>query len=525
LPDDTGSSRRPPLSPWDEIGRRPGTAAVSTLLVWAAVVCLLIALPGLGGAPEAGVASTVGAGVAAVETPELPLPAVAPSGIRAVWGRFFPIEVVIGFAILLGLSAFFSSSEIAFFTLTRWKLRSMQEEGTVRGRLVARLMEHPGKFLSTVLVGNTVVNVLIGILLGTRAEAAFEALLEGPVAGPAGEEVQTATAYVLAVVLTTGLLVFFGEIIPKVFAVRLSEAYVRLAVLPMMAAERVFHPVAQGVLWLTNAIFHATRFHEIHAAPFITDEEFKAVLFEGEAQGVIDEDERQMIQGILEFRDVLLREILIPRPDVVALPETATVADALQLLHDEEYSRVPVYAEDLDHITGILFMKDLLPSFAKGDRQREVRELARPAYFVPEIMTVKRFVEDTQRQRVHLAIAVDEYGGTAGIVTLQDAIEEVVGDIPAEEEEPEFVKVSDTEYRMDGSFSLDEFNELTGIAVEDEEHETLGGFLMDLSEKVLEPGDVIEHPGAVFRVEKMDGKRVESVRVDITPQPQEEDHS
>src|SRR5690606_42105399 len=139
----------------------------------------------------------------------------------------------------------------------------------------------------------------------------------------------------------------------------------------------------------------------------------------------------------LEFRDVILREILVPRPDVVALPETATVADALELLRKEEYSRVPIYRDDLDHITGVLFMKDLLPSVAKGDLQRSVQTLARPPYFVPEIMSVKRFVEDIQRQRVHLAVVVDEYGGTAGIVTLHDAIEAVVGDIldPSDEEE------------------------------------------------------------------------------------------
>lgn len=522
MEDGTGSSSRPRRANAHDAGRTPFATLVYTALVWAAAVTLLMALPGFS--------------PGAADAPEVsPLGAVGNDSsfgglswwdhFAAVRAAYFPASVILGFALLLGLSGFFSSSEIAFFNLTRWKLRSMEEDGTVTGRLVAQLMEQPGKFLSTVLVGNTIVNVLIGILLGTRVELAFEEFLRAVRPDAAGGDAHTATAYLAAVAVTTALLVFFGEIIPKVFAVRISHAYVRVAVAPMLAAERVLHPIAKGVLWITNQIFHVTRFHEIAAAPFITDEEFKSVLSQGEAHGVIDEDERQMIQGILEFRDVILREILVPRPDVVALPETATVADALQLLRQEEYSRVPIYRDDLDHITGVLFMKDLLPSFAKGNLDRSVRDLARPPYFVPEIMSVKRFVEDIQRQRVHLAVVVDEYGGTAGIVTLHDAIEEVVGDIldPSDEEDISFERLSETDYRFDGSVSIDEFTDLTGIALEDEEHETVAGFLMDLSEKVLEPGDVIPHTGAVFTVETMDGKRVQTLRVHIDPRPHEEE--
>ena len=524
MEDDTGSSRRPPRSLWGHVGRSSVTSVVYTVLFWLAAVGLLVLVSDFG---QAAVDTAVHAPADAVEAPT----ALAAESWRAhladVVGDYFPVHVIAGFCLLLGLSAFFSSSEIAFFNLTRWKLRSMQAEGTVMGRLVAQLMAHPGKFLSTVLVGNTIVNVLIGILLGTRVESAFEQFLRGLHPVRVAGDVHSATAYLAAVAFTTTLLVFFGEILPKVFAVRISHTYVRLAVLPMLLAERVLDPIAKAVLWITNGIFHLTRFHRITAAPFITDEEFKAVLSQGKAHGVIDEDERQMIQGILEFRDVILREILVPRPDVVALPETATVADALGLLRKESYSRVPIYRDDLDHITGVLFMKDLLPSFAKGDVAASIQELARPPYFVPEIMSVKRFVEDIQRQRVHLAVVVDEYGGTAGIVTLHDAIEEVVGDIldPSDEEERVLEKLSETDYRFDGSVSIDEFTELTGIALEDEEHETVAGFLMDLSEKVLEPGDVIAHTGAVFTVESMDGKRVQTLRVHIAPPTREENPS
>jgi putative hemolysin len=252
-------------------------------------------------------------------------------------------------------------------------------------------------------------------------------------------------------------------------------------------------------------------------APFITDDEFLSVLSEGEATGAIERGEREMIQGILEFSEVMLKEVLVPRPDMIALHEAATIREAVDLFREQEYARMPVYRENLDDITGILYAKDLLPFAEQSDVDRPITPLLRKAHFVPETMTVAGFVKMAQRLRTHMAIVVDEYGGTEGLITLQDALREVVGDIgdDVEEGSPGYTKLQEGVYRIDGSLSLHELEELTGVPFEDEEHTTVAGFLMDKTDKIPGVGDRIEHAGVKFTVEKMDGKRVALLRLQV----------
>lgn len=475
LDDDTGPERR---------RRRRLIAGIFSLVSTTVVLGALAAIPE-GALPEGGMP-------------------VSATGVWTVWRDAVPPQIILGAVILLCLSAFFSGSETAFFSIHRLRLRAIAEDGSVTGARVAGMMRDPSRLLSTLLVGNMLVNVLFAVFLGTRVERAMRVLVESP-----------AAAYAAAVGVCTSVLVLFGEITPKVFAVSTGERFARLAVFPLLIFDKVLAPVRDGLLRFTDALFRITRFHELRAAPFITDDEFKSVLSDGEAKGVLEEDERQIIQGILEFRDVLLREILVPRPDVVALPEDATVHDALDVLRHHEYSRMPVYRDSLDTVLGILVAKDLIPSFAKADLGRQVSTLMRPAHFVPETMTVHKFVEEARRHRVHLAIVVDEFGGTEGIVTLDDALQEVVGEILDEDDtgNPLFEAIGENLYRVEGKLPLDALHRLLGIALEDEEHETLAGFLMDRSEKVLEPGDVIEYAGARFTVEACEGKRALTVRV------------
>lgn len=438
--------------------------------------------------------------------------AIDGEGALHAWHVYLPAHVLMVIAFLIGCSAFFSGSESAFFSINKLRLRAMRESANFADRRVAKMMEDPGRLLTTILVGNMIVNALIGIFLGARVEQLLSHSFG----------FSDATAYALAVALTTTILVFLGEIAPKVFAVHTCVPFARVTVFPLVAADRILAPVRDSALGLTNALFRLTRFHQLRAAPFITDAEFKSVLNTGEAQGVIEEDERQMIQGILEFSDAMLREILVPRPDVVSLPEDATVAEALAVYREHEYSRMPVYREGLDYVRGILLAKDLLPSFSKGDMDRTIKGLLRPAHFVPVTMTVQQFVADAQRHRAHLAIVVDEYGGTAGIVTLEDAMEQVVGDIMDEDEFEElgYHKVADDEYVVEGGLALDDLSELIGVNLQDEEHETIAGYLMDQTDRILEPGDQIESTGVRFTVEACEGKRVSSVRLKILPPPE-----
>lgn len=408
---------------------------------------------------------------------------------------------------LILLSGFFSASEVAFFSIQRLRLRGLRESGGFTGRLVAEMMDHPGRLLTTILVGNMIVNTLIAVLLPFRMQRFLESVPWFP----------SYMSYPFTIALCTALLVFFGEVAPKVFAVRVSEVFARAVAVPMRTVDFILAPVRWAVLGFTDFLFRVTRFNDIKAAPFITDEEFKSVLSVGEVHGVIEEEGRQMIQGILEFRDAQLREILVPRPDVVALSEEATVGEALELFREREFSRMPVYRGDLDHVTGVLFAKDLLPSVVKERLDSPIRDLARPARFVPETMTIHGFVKDAQRMRRHLAIVVDEYGGTEGIVTLEDAIEEVVGDISDEEEEakPLVERLESGRFRVDGGLPLDELSDLLGIDIEDEKHETVAGFFMERTNKIPATGDTVEHRGAIFTVEEVDGKRASRVSIEV----------
>ncbi len=427
----------------------------------------------------------------------------------AVSKGFLPAVIIVAVAGLLLLSAFFSSSETAFFSIHKLRLRSLGEEKNLTGPVIAQMMANPGRLLTTILLGNMIVNVLIGIALGTRLEDMLRL----------GAGMPVPAAYALAVVAGTAILLIFGEVSPKVLAVYAGERLARVTALPLRMADRLLAPIRDGVLAITNALFAITRFHEFRAAPFITDEELKSVLTNGEAQGVIEEDERQMIQGILEFSDVVLREILVPRPDIIAVQEEATVREALALYREYEYSRMPIYRENLDHITGLLVAKDLMPYFAKGDLDCGVGALARPVHFVPETTTVQQFVKDAQRHRAHLAVVADEYGGTAGIVTLEDALEQVVGNImdPDEQEEESVITLEPNVYQVDGRLSLHELNEAIGTNLTDEEHETIAGYVIHQMDKLPEPGDQVEHDGIRLTVEAVEGKRVLWLRLEKLP--------
>ncbi len=432
---------------------------------------------------------------------------------QEAWSDFLPPSVLIIVAILMAMSAFFSSTETAFLSIPRQRLRAMREDPSLTARLVVGMLDNPGRLITTILVGNMLVNSLTGVVLGARVKDMFEVVFRLP--APA--------AYAIAIAVTTSVLLLFGEITPKVIAVRVREPWARIAVFPLLLVGRIIAPLRDGLLAITDFLFKVTRFHELRAAPFITDEELKSILANGRGDA-LEEDGRQMIRNILEFQDSQLREILVPRPDIIAIPEEATLDDAIELYRKHEYSRMPVFKEDLDHITGILYAKDALSSVSAGRLDRPVSELARAPHFVPETMSIQSFIKDVQRSRSHLAVVVDEFGGTEGIVTLQDAIEEVVGDIRVEDEEDEFLyeSLGNNSYRVMGGMSLGEFEELVAVDIEDTEHQTVAGFLIDQIDKIPMPGDRFELPDLVFTVESVQGLRVQSVIVEIRDHDQED---
>jgi putative hemolysin len=426
-----------------------------------------------------------------------------------------PAFVLAASLLLLALSAFFSASEVAFYSLHQVRLRQMRESGGFLNVFVTRLMEHPSNLLTTILMGNCIVNVLLGVVLATRVEEALEKSMT--FAGAAGPVL----SYALAVTITTGLLVFFGEITPKVLAVRRAEQAARWAALPLYGVDRILSPLRKIMIRMIGFFFRVSRFSEVPPAPFMTDEEFASLLSDGEASGVIEEDERQMIQGILDFSDVMLRDILVPRPDMATLPKTANVSEALAAVRAHDRSRIPVHGENLDDIHGVLYAKDLLPYVAQGAMEHPIKSLLRKTHFVPETMSVADFLKDAQRLRIHLAVVVDEFGGTEGLVTLQDALREVVGDIAEKEEDPLYTQDSEGAYRVDGNLPLDDLEDLLQRPIEAEEHATVAGFILEQLDKIPEVGDRIEAGGVSYTIESLKDKRIAQVRLQEQPVDEE----
>ena len=408
---------------------------------------------------------------------------------------------------LSGFSAFFSASEVAFLSLNKMQIRSMRESSVFLKQLVARLMKRPGSLLATILMGNNIVNVLLSITFAEPLATVFERSLAWP----------TASAYLASVIITTSLLLFFCEILPKVFAATRPQTFTMGAAIPLFCVDIVMMPLRNAVMMLVRFLFKITRLSQVAAAPFLTDDEFITILSDGEASGVIEEEERHMIEGILEFSDATVEEILSPRPDIVAIKESATAGEALAIVREHEYARMPVYQDDLDHIIGILYAKDLLELTEHGQTEQTVASIMRKPHFVPETMTVADFVKMAQRLHTHIAIVVDEYGGTEGLVTLQDALREVVGDIGEEDdvERPAFEALDNIHFRIAGNFPLDELEEKLDIETKDEEHTTISGFFMAQSDKIPEPGDKLEYSGICFTVEAVSEKRITSIMAEI----------
>jgi CBS domain containing-hemolysin-like protein len=318
-------------------------------------------------------------------------------------------------------------------------------------------------------------------------------------------------------------IVILGDVLPRVAAARRSESFALAAIVPINMLSLALAPLRWTIHNALRAIFSAAHQPDLQPAPFVLDDEFEAVFERVHPRSVIEEDEGEMIRGVLSYGEVMLREILIPRPDIVGLSEDVPARDAIEFYRANEYSRMPVYRENLDQVTGVLYAKDLLPLAARNELDRPVKSIARKPYYVPATMTVDQFIKECQQLRTHLAIVVDEFGGTEGIVTLEDAMEVVVGDIEDEGDEapPTYEELGNRAYRIDGAMDLEQVGQLLGVPIEDGEHETLGGFVMAGVGKIPEAGDSIKHNGVVFTIERVEGKRIASIRARIQQLPEE----
>lgn len=402
----------------------------------------------------------------------------------------------IGFVVLLYLSGLFSGSETAFFSLSQLDLGEMDPRGRPR-----RLMEEPDRFLVGILLGNTLVNVAIGAL-GAHVALSFvhaRGLSQG-------------AAIALEVGVVTIVILIAGEIAPKMYAIQRNRAYAERSARVLSFFMSLFrHPVSA----LNGMASGMRRGLGDGEAPLVTAEELRTIIEVSEERGTLQEDERDMIDSVIEFGDTVVREVMVPRVDMECLEDTTSLGEAVASVKELGYSRIPVYHDDIDHISGVLYAKDLL-RFGNGDLGRPVRDVVRQVYYTPESKNAGDLLREIQRDRIHMAIVVDEYGGTAGLVTLEDLIEEIVGEIRDEydEEEPLITVVDRTTLVADGALRVEELAEELEVGIQSGEGvETLGGYLMEAFGRIPSEGEKLERDGLEFTVEEVDEQRIMKVRV------------
>jgi putative hemolysin len=403
--------------------------------------------------------------------------------------------------LLVACSAILTGAEAAYFSLGRTRLRHLKSAGP-GGTPQELLIERPHDLLVTLLVGITIINIGASALAAWIADDLFGARL-----GIVAEMVS------MVILVTT-----FGEVLPMTLAVKFPERFLRLARRPIgwLGAILTLTGVRAALGGLTRLTVRLVgRGREAQGE--LTEEELRTLVDVGASEGVVEREEREMIHKVFELEDTLVRSIMVPRTDMFCLDIDAPVDDILPALRENLHSRVPVYEGSIDVVVGILYTKDLLRYMGRLPADFDLRSHLHPPYFVPETKRADALLQEFQAKRLHLAIVVDEYGGTAGLVSLEDLLEEVVGEIADEYDEPERLiqRLDETTYRVSGKLPIDELNDLTGLAIPKQSYDTVGGWVLDLFGRVPHKTERMETAEFAVTVEKVERTRVVEVLVTL----------
>lgn len=414
-------------------------------------------------------------------------------------GAWLELFIMIVALILCGMA---SAAETALTSVNRIKLKNQVEEGDEKARQIEHLISEPNTFLTTILVVNNVA-VIVASSMATVLALRFSQTF--------GE--------LIATVLGSLIVLIFCEITPKTAAVQNPLRVARMMVKPVRGAAWLLHLVVVSLNAITGFLVRIIGGQMTRRGPFLTEDEIRLMVTVGEEEGVLEEEETEMIHSIFEFADTTVREVMIPRIDMVTLESDATVDQAVDVALQGGFSRIPVFEETIDNIIGILYTKDMLRQLREGHNQQPIRDLVRPAYFVPETKKLDDLLSEIRQRRTHMVIVIDEYGSVSGLVTIEDLMEEIVGDIRDEYdiEENLYEQISPNEYIVDAKMSIDDFNELLETELESEDYDTLGGFLYDKLDKIPVAGDTVTSNDLTFTILATRGRRITKVRVERTP--------
>jgi CBS domain containing-hemolysin-like protein len=408
-------------------------------------------------------------------------------------------------ALLIGVVAVMAATETAITKTGRARAYRLVEEERRGARSLQRIIEDLPPYLGVVLL-----LTLLATIGGTTLAASFAV----SVFGKYGE--------VIATVAMTLITFVVAEVTPKTYAIQHTDR-VALRVAPLLLVlGRVFVPVTKVLIRVSNVI---TPGKGIPEGPFVTEEEIRAMADVASDESAIEEEEKELIHSIFEFGDTLVREVMVPRPDMAAAPVTASTNQVLDLILRRGYSRIPVYGASIDEIEGVVYAKDLLRHLHAGKGDVPLDKIMRTAFFVPETKKVSDLLREMQKRQIHIAIVLDEYGSTAGLITIEDLLEEIVGEIADEydREEPEMVRLADDSYRVDGRMSVDDLNDMLDAELPNEEWDTVAGLMYGLLGAVPTQGEQISYEDFTFTAERVQGRRIAKILISRRRAPREQE--
>lgn len=427
------------------------------------------------------------------------------------------LEVLLIAGLIL-LNAFFSAAEISVITARRSNIKSLSEKGNHRASLLSQLQSEPERFLATVQIGVTLVGSAAAAVGGVVAIESIRPIFEGI---PLLNRISEAASVFTVVLIISYVTLVVGELVPKSLGLKYPEQIALAIVKPLKLMEKTLGPFVK-TLTMSVRFFLKPIGGKIIPGTFISEEEIKYLLKEGREKGVFDQTEQELIHSVFEFNDISVKEVMVPRPKIHAIQIDTPFDDILKYVTENKFSRYPVYRTNINDITGILYFKDLMAALIqdKGNRSVQLKELLHPAYFVPETMQVSRLMKELQRRRIQMAIVINEYGSVEGLVTMEDLVEEIVGEIQDEydiEDRP-VERLKDGSWVIDASLSVRDLRSDYGLPIPDSaNYETLGGFALSQLQNMPKGGEIIQYGDYKFTIVDMDGRRIAKLKVEKKP--------
>ncbi len=429
--------------------------------------------------------------------------------------------------VLILVNAFFAMSEIAIISLNDNMIDKLAEEGHKKAKMIKKLTENPSNFLSTIQIGVTLAGFLTSASASTTfAEMLTDAVMKAAPTLPRG--IINGVSVVVITVIMSYFSLVLGELAPKRMGMQKPEEIAYKVVGILLVVKKFTAPFVKILSLSTNAVVRLCGFDPNANEDVVTEEEIRMMVDVGEEKGVIENIQKEMINNIFEFDDIDVTDIMTHRTDMIAVEDTDTLEELVNLSIEHGYSRIPVYHEDQDNIIGIVYIKDLLKYVSKAMPKNESpKSFMREAYYVPSSKNCGKLFNEMTEKRIQMAVVVDEYGGTAGIVTMEDLVEAIVGNIRDEydDEEEEIIEESENLFTIDGTAYIEEVNELVGEIIPEGDYDTLGGFIISLLDFLPQDGDMNEvtYENLKFTILDVEDRRIGKVRVEITPLEDKED--